>query len=143
MCGISPLGEHLGDLARRDGPAVRCPDDEVVCAAVGEPEVPVGGDAGLHADQPLAELANRTGGQLPEIPDGKPGVFAPDLDKPGERQIIANEDPRARHDAGGEGLVVAVPQAHHPAVSVCNNVPSRGHFEDAEVAVTVVADGMG
>jgi len=85
MCGISPLGEHLGDLARCDGPAVGGPDDEVVCPAVGEPEVPVGGDAGFHTDKPLAELANRPGGQLPEIPDGESGVFAPDLDEAGKR----------------------------------------------------------
>ena len=142
MCGISPLGEHLGDLAWRDGTAVRGPDDEVMCSAVREPEVPVGGDAGFHADQPLTELADCTGGQLPEIPDGEPGMFAPDLDQPGKRQIIANEDPCARHDAGREGFVMAVSQAHNPSVAVLKNVPARGHLNDAEVAVAIVADRM-
>ena len=35
---------------------------------------------------------------------------------------------------------MAVSQAHHPTVSVLRHVAELGHFEDAEVAVAVVAD---
>ena len=88
-------------------------------------------------------MANRAGRQLPEIPHCKPRVLAPDLDEAGKRQVVANENPGAGNESGRKRFVMRVAQTDHPAVAVGNNVPSRGHFEDAEVAVAFVADHVG
>ncbi len=58
MCGISPLGEHLGDLARRDGPAVSGADDDVVGLGIAQPQGAVGIDAVVKLDKLVAELAH-------------------------------------------------------------------------------------
>jgi len=108
MCGISPVTEDGRDLAGRDGPAIRRPDHEVVGSPFGETHVPVGSDARFHADEAFAELSHRTSGELTEIPDSKTCVFASDLDEAGKREIVADENPGASHEAGREGFIMRV-----------------------------------
>lgn len=112
-------------------------------SSFGQAQVPVGSDSGFHADQAFAQLSHRTGGELPEVPDGEPSMFPPDLNEAGEREVVANEDLRAGHQASREGFVMRVPQSYDPAVTILGELSSWADFEDPEVAIALVADCMG
>jgi hypothetical protein len=142
MRRFAPVIEDSRDLGRGDRPAICRPDNDVVGLAVVESQLAVCADAVFHADEFITELANRAGGQLTEIPDCKPGVFAANLDEAGKREVVADENPGAGDEASGEGLVVTVSQADDPAVSVPGNVTAGVDFQDAKISVSFVADGV-
>ena len=143
MLGFAPMGQNLGDLAGGYGSAVRGLYDKVMGTCVGEAHVAVGFDAFIQLHEMGAKLTDSPCRQLPQVPDSEPCVFPADLDESSKRQIVTNEDPCASHEASGKGLVMTVSQAHHPAVSILRHVAELGHFEDAEVSVAIVADGVG
>jgi len=137
----APLLEDAGDLAGRDRPAVRGLDDEVVGLWRGDAPIPVAGDALVDLQEPLAETADRTRGEVPEVALGEPGVLATDPHLTTERQVIANHDFGASHQAGGVGLVVRVADPDDPAV-VAIGPPGDIDLEEAEVARPLVGEGV-
>jgi hypothetical protein len=72
--------------------------------------------------------------QLWEVADDEPGVFAGEFDLAAERQVIAHEHTGSGDDAGGERLVVVVPQAEHPAVVIAGFLGVEFHQAEAALA---------
>jgi len=141
--GISPVCQDCWDLACGDGSAIGGPDHKVMDPAIRETKVTVGLDSTVQFCELGSELTHRTGSELPEISHCKPGMLTPDLNEAREREIVANEDFRASNEASGKGFVVRVPQADNPAMTVVWQGAELGHFENAEVAIAIVADRMG
>lgn len=136
------MGQHSGNLTRRESAANGCFDDKIVRLRVGESEVLVGVDSLIELDELRSQATNRTRGQLPKVTKSEPSVLPTDLDEARERQIVANEDSGSSHEASRERLVVAVSQSHHPAVSVVERGIEWCDFQDPKVAVSAMADGV-
>jgi len=58
VLGFPPVGQHLWDLAGRDGAAIRGLDHEVMCAAVGQAHALVGLNALVQLYEVGAELTD-------------------------------------------------------------------------------------
>ena len=89
----------------------------------------------------FSELAHSSRGEVLEIAPRVPGVFAAELDLSRKGEVVADEDPGARNEAGRVALVVGISEADDPCVfgDVLTREP---HLEDSEVARSIVAEGM-
>lgn len=79
---------------------------------------------------------------MTQVPGGEAGVLALDLHHPGEREIVANEDPGTCYQTGRQGLVVRVSDAYHPAVVVVG-MAVFGYFDDTKVACAFMTECVG
>jgi hypothetical protein len=75
---------------------------------LGELRFPVALDPLFLGMPAVDQLAHRAPDQMRKIAGQEARVLAGDPDLPGEGQVVTNEALAADHEAGGEGLVVAV-----------------------------------
>jgi len=139
---FAPLTENLRNLGGGDGVAVEGADDEVVRFVVGDALLFVGVDALIELEEAVTEFSDGSAGEMAEVALGKAGVLAAEFDLAGEGEVVTDEDLRAGDHSGREGFVVTVSQANNPAV-VDVLVTGELEFEEAEVAGTIVAEGVG
>lgn len=143
ILGVPPVPENLWDLGGGDSTAVRGLDDEVMGCGVGEPPVAIGIDAPVEVNEMSSQLSHRPSRELAEVSNSKPCVLAADLNQAGEGKVVADEDPRASHQASRESLVVRVAQSDDPAVVTVRGDSCLGNLQKAEVAMSAMADCMG
>ena len=142
MGRLAPLQEHVRDLGRRDRRAIDRADHDVVGAGVGEPFGLVGIHPFVESPEPVPELADGAGRQVPEVALCEPRVLAADPHLATEAEVVAHEDPRACYEAGWIALIVAVADANDPA-EVRLPAVGQGDGEDPEVSGSVVAERVG
>jgi hypothetical protein len=134
VTGITPLVKDLGDLRGGDDLGIERLDDQIV----GEPVLQ--GTVLVHVDAPVLgmplvdQLSDRSAREQGQVLADHEGVFTRQLHLAGEAEVVAHHYRRAGDDAAGERLVVAVADAHHPAV--IRVVVAVGDLEQAEVAIT-------
>ena len=140
--GLPPLMEYMRDLNGSNGGAVHGPNRQVVGEPIFNGFRFIGGDALIERKQPIAELPNGAGRQVPKVSLCELGMLAGDFDLTAERQIVTAEHTGTSDQSGREALVMRIAQGDDPRVI---RLPAifLGDGKHAEVARSLVAERMG
>ncbi len=138
---VAPFVENARDELVRAHADIHGAHHEVVRGAVFDLGEFVDREAGVLMMPAIHEFADGALDEARQVAGDVRGVLAGQLYLTGEAEVVADENARAGGDAGGEGFVVRVPQAEHPAVILSGFVTLN--FHEAEVAQTVVAQAVG
>jgi hypothetical protein len=137
---LTPFVEDQRDVPVGAHADIESTHHEVVGGAVVEIGELVAGDATVLMVPALHQFAHGTLHELWQVTQDEPGVFAGEFYLSTEGEIVAAKDRGAGDDASGEGLVVTVAQAEHPAVILIGLAALD--FHEAEVAHAVVREAV-
>lgn len=136
--GLVVLAGYVGDPLHADDPLAPHLHDGVIGLLVGQHRVPVALESAVLpvalVGQGLDDLPDDAG----EVALQVRGVLALDDRISEEREVIANEDARAKADAHGETAVVAVTEPYGVLVAAVG----RAQRQQAEIASSVLGDAV-
>jgi hypothetical protein len=139
--GLTPFMEDQRDVPVGAHADIECTHHEIVGGAIIEIGELVAGDAAVLMVPALHQFTYGTLHELWQITQDEPGVFAGEFHLATKGEIVAAKDRGTGDDASGEGLVVTVAQAEHPAVILIGHTALD--FHEAEVAHAVVSQAVG